>query len=482
MSLSQRLDLRQSQQLVMTPQLQQAIKLLQMSSQELGAYVEDELEKNPLLERADDSFAEHSASTQAEQEITGNASEAPPSPDAEEPSDNWGEEADRFALENHSGGAYHDDDDDEADAAHRVADAPSLREHLLAQIHMDFSDPIERMIATALLDLLDEAGYLPSDLEPARAQLGADPALFEGVISKLQRLDPSGVFARSLKECLQIQLRERNRLDPAMQALLDNLPLVAARDRPALRRVCGVGDEDLAQMFVEIKSLCPKPASAFTADVAPTLIPDVVLLPRHGGGWHVELNTDTLPRVLVNARYYAEIQKAAKSKAEDKTYLSDRWQQANWLVKALHQRATTILKVATEIVRQQDAFFTHGVQFLKPLVLRDIAAAIEMHESTVSRVTQSKYILTPRGIFEMKYFFSTKLGTTGGVENVSSEAVRTRIKELVSGEAPDAILSDDKLADLLRREGIAVARRTVAKYRENLGIPSSADRRRAARL
>jgi len=260
--------------------------------------------------------------------------------------------------------------------------------------------------------------------------------------------------------------------------LLANLPLVAKRDYPALMRLCAVDEEDLAGMLTELRALNPKPANVFATDTAPPLVPDVLLLPRPGGGWHVELNTETLPRVLVNERYYADIQNAAGNSATDKTYLSERWQQANWLVKALHQRATTILKVATEIVRQQEAFFIHGIQHLRPLVLRDIATAVEMHESTISRVTQNKYIMTPRGIFELKYFFSTALATTGGVESVSAETARARIKALVEAEPPDAILSDDKLMDLLRREGISLARRTVAKYREALKIPSSATRKR----
>ena len=328
-----------------------------------------------------------------------------------------------------------------------------------------------------MVDLLDEAGYLPRDMDLVRTQLGATPEQFERVIARLQCLDPAGIFARSLTECLAAQLREKNRLDPAMQTLLQHLDLVAKREKQALMRLCSVDAEDLAQMIDEIKQLDPKPATSFASDVVVPITPDVLLRPQAGGGWHVELNAENLPRVLVNEHYYTQVKQSAHNK-QDKDYFSERWQQANWLVKALHQRATTILKVAAEIVRQQDKFFIHGVQYLKPLILRDIATAVEMHESTVSRVTQNKYISTPRGMFELKYFFTNAIATTGGQEMVAAIAVKDRIKALVEEEDPKAVLSDDRITELLRDEGIELARRTVAKYREALRIPSSAQRRR----
>ena len=490
MSLTQRLDIRQTQSLVMTPQLQQAIKLLQMSNQDLAAYVAEEIENNPLLERGDGSGegGEELASfvpTEDEAPVPNPASEQPQPLSGEvattEPpqstEDVW--DSDSYADTSHSQSTP--DFDDEFSAVNNVAAGPSLREHLLEQIHIDISEPAELMIATSLLELLDDNGYLPADLDLVRAQLGATPAVFDSVIQKLQRLEPAGIFARSLPECLMIQLRERNRLDPAMQMLLQHLPLVARGERQQLMKLCGVDAEDLADMLKEIRALNPKPAQSFTADVAQPVLPDVLLRPKPGGGWQLDLNSETLPRVLVNERYHAEIQKGLREKA-DKDYVSERWQQANWLVKALHQRAQTILKVATEIVRQQDAFFVHGVQFLKPLVLRDIAAAVEMHESTVSRVTQHKYIATPRGLFELKYFFTSAIGTTGGAHLVSSEAVRDRIRALIEAEDPKKVLADEDIADLLRREGIDVARRTVAKYREGLNLPTSAVRRRLKRM
>lgn len=483
MSISQRLDLRQTQSLVMTPQLQQAIKLLQMSNQDLCAFVEGELENNPLLEReGEEEFAPQVQEAPSEEGITFTGESAGQEPSAESKESAAAPDEgpyDHYESGERTGGEY-DPSAPQRSLAETVAELPSLRDHLLSQIHMDFPDAVECLIAAALVEMLDEAGYLPADLELVRVQLGASPELFENVIQRLQKLDPPGIFARSLKECLAIQLRDKNRLDPAMATLLDHLDLLAKRDRVALMKLCGVDAEDLADMIAEIKALTPKPAIAFASDVAPPITPDVFLHPLPGGEWHIELNNETLPRVLVNEHFYAKLQGGARTPT-DKTYLSDRWQQANWLVKALRQRATTILKVASEIVKKQDKFFVYGVQYLKPLVLRDIAEAVEMHESTVSRVTQNKYIATPRGLFELKYFFTNALQTTGGIETVSTLAVRERIKELIDAETAEAVLSDDRLMELLRSEGIDIARRTVAKYREAMGIASSAQRRREKR-
>lgn len=489
MVLTQRLDIRQSQTLIMTPQLQQAIKLLQMSNQELNSFVAQEIEQNPLLEGSDDNglppespLSEHVATEPETLATSPNDQDPAPlsgtemetAPDSTE--DVWAQ--DGFSGEESFGTSpSHSFDGDEFSAAQNIAEKPSLRDHLLGQIHVDLIEPADRMIAGALIELLDESGYLPADLELVRSQLGAEPKHFERVINQLQCFDPPGIFARSLQECLALQLREKNRLDPAMQTLLEHLDLVAKRERTALMKLCGVDAEDLNGMIDEIKRLDPKPAQSFTADVAPPIVPDVILRPLPGGGWHVELNSDNLPRVLANERYYAQVQSSARTKT-DKEYLSERWQQANWLVKALNQRATTILKVATEIVRQQDKFFVNGVQHLRPLILRDIAGVVEMHESTISRVTQHKYIATPRGLFELKYFFTTALARSDGFEPVSSETVRDHIRTLIEAETANDILSDDRITEILRKEGIDIARRTVAKYREAMHIASSAQRRR----
>jgi RNA polymerase sigma-54 factor len=293
----------------------------------------------------------------------------------------------------------------------------------------------------------------------------------------LQEFDPPGVFARDLPECLALQLRDRNRLDPAMRLLLDNLPLLAARNAPALLRICGVDAEDLAEMVAEIKSLDPRPGHAFDPPLAQPVIPDVIMRAQRDGDWLVELNADTLPRVLVNNRYFARVSRAVHSKAE-REYLSDRLQSANWLVKSLDQRATTILKVASDIVRQQDGFFRRGVQALRPLILRDIADAIGMHESTESRVTTNKDMATPRGLFELKYFFTASIAASRGGDAHSAEAVRFRIRGLIDGEPSDDTLSDERIVELLEKDGVEIARRTVAKYREAMRIPSSVQRRR----
>jgi RNA polymerase sigma-54 factor len=297
------------------------------------------------------------------------------------------------------------------------------------------------------------------------------------VLARLHQFDPAGVFARDLKECLALQLRDRNRFDPAMQALLDHLPLLAARNIAALVRVCHVDAADVADMIAEIKSLDPRPGLAFDPALAQPVVPDVLLRAQPEGGWIVELNAETLPRVLVNNRYYARVRQATRSKAEQE-YLTERLHAANWLVKSLHQRATTILKVAAEIVRHQDAFLRHGVPSLRPLILREIANAIGMHESTVSRVTSNKYMATPRGVYELKYFFNSAIPASDGNGAHSAEAVRHRIRALIDGETPDSTLSDERIVELLQHDGVDIARRTVAKYREAMRIPSSVRRRR----
>jgi len=481
MTISQRLDLKTSQSLVMTPQLQQAIKLLQLSNQDLCEFVASEIDNNPFLDHSEDQDSGGASTSSATTESLDVApADQEPAPSGESPDSQEAPPFEAYDQHEHSGGEY-DPSAPQRSLAETVAEKPSLREHLLSQIHIDFAKPAECMIAAALVELLDEAGYLPADLELVRTQMGVTPELFESIVTRLHRLDPCGIFARSLKECLTIQLRDKNRLDPAMSTLLDHLELLGKREHAALMKLCGVDADDLADMIAEIRALTPKPAIAFAADAAPPITPDVLLIPLPGGGWHIELNNDNLPRVLVNEGFYAKLVNGTRT-GPDKDFVSQKWQQANWLVKALHQRATTILKVATEIVKKQDQFFVYGVQFLKPLILRDIAEAIEMHESTISRVTQNKYIATPRGMFELKYFFTGALPTTGSNESVSTLAVRERIKELIEAEKPETVLSDDRLMEMLRGEGIDIARRTVAKYRESLGIPTSAQRRREKRV
>jgi RNA polymerase sigma-54 factor len=485
MALVQRLDIRQGQALVMTPQLQQAIKLLQLSNLELAAYIEGEVEQNPLLERDDSTpDAPDPPPAEAAAPETGTSAEA----SHEEAVDAWHEVAGSDGEGNLDYAGDPDawrtrgarpDGDDLPGIDQTLARPVTLREHLLAQLAEEVKDPIDRVIGAHLVDQIDEGGYLTVTLDMVAQTMGCEHDRVETVLKQLQRFEPVGVFARNLAECLAIQLKERDRYDPAMQALVENLSLLACRDVPALLRLCRVDAADLAEMAAEIRALDPKPGLQFDGAIAQPVVPDVFVRPL-GGGWMVELNSDSLPRVLINTRYYAEVNAATRNKAA-KDYLTEKYQSANWLVKALHQRATTILKVSREIIRQQDAFLRHGVQHLKPLVLRDIAQAIGMHESTVSRVTTNKYMLTPRGIFELKYFFTSAIAASSGGDALSAEAVRFRIKSLIDGEATE-VLSDDRIVDILLKEGIDIARRTVAKYREAMNIPSSVQRRRERAL
>lgn len=524
MALSQRLEFRQSQSLVMTPQLMQAIKLLQLSNLDLTTFVEEELERNPLLERANDeapggeapveagqfSDGEDSGSQgdfqggdlQGDDGFGGSGNAFEPGQEewmskdlgtraeieqtldtgldnvfSEEPAEAAARNAQDAAPTTYTewGGGASSDEDYNLEAF--VAAETTLRDHLAEQLSVAFSGPAPRMIGQYLIDLVDEAGYLPPDLGQAAERLGALQADVENVLAVLQKFDPPGVCARNLSECLAIQLRELDRYDPAMQALVEHLDLLAKRDIASLRKLCGVDDEDIADMIGEIRRLNPKPGMKFGSARLQTMVPDVYVRPGPDGGWHVELNSDTLPRVLVNQTYYSQLSKKI-GKDGDKSYFTDALQNATWLVRALDQRARTILKVATEIVRQQDGFFTRGVAHLRPLNLKAVADAIQMHESTVSRVTANKYMATNRGTFELKYFFTASISSSDGGEAHSAEAVRHHIKQLIDSEAPAAILSDDTIVERLRASGIDIARRTVAKYREAMRIPSSVQRRR----
>ncbi len=504
MALTQKLELRQSQALVMTPQLMQAIKLLQLSNLDLATYVDGELERNPLLERA------------SEGEDEGARAEAATAPAEAAPSDanaaDWiGDEFEtsRGAMEERLGtnldNVFPDDGnaaapragaetvpapsewastgsggsaDDDYNLEAFVSAETTLADHLAEQLTLAISDPAQRMIGQYLIDMVDEAGYLVGGLETVADKLGTSPQEVEAVLRVLQGFDPAGVFARNLAECLTIQLKERDRYDPAMQALVEHLPLLAARDLAGLRKACRVDDEDLGDMIAEIRRLNPKPGLAFGTTLVQPVVPDVFVRPGPDGGWLIELNSNTLPKVLLNQTYYSEVSKTARRDG-DKSYLSECLQTATWLIRALDQRAKTILKVAGEIVRQQDVtFFAHGVQHLRPLNLKTVADAISMHESTVSRVTSNKYMATSRGIFELKYFFTSSIAAANGGEAHSAEAVRHRIKQLIDAENPTDVLSDDTIVDKLREAGIDIARRTVAKYREAMRIPSSVQRRR----
>jgi len=502
MALSHRQELRHSQSLVMTPQLQQAIKLLQLSNLELAAYIETELERNPLLERGDadgednrDS-GEESGGTEAAAADAAQWSDSDSLPSADEAlldiDQATGETSDDAMPGDRSfDSAYGADqttwqsrsrpiDDSGTSIEQTVSSDIDLKKHLTGQLSVDVDDPIDRVIGINLIDMLDESGYLIGDLEAVVERVGCDVARIESTLAVMQQFDPPGIFARALAECLALQLKDRDRLDPAMQALLDHLDLVAERNIPALIKVCGVDAEDVTDMIAEIRCLNPKPGLAFQTEIIRPVVPDVFVRRGPDGGWLIELNSDMLPRILVNRSYHARIHGRASSQA-DKSYFAEHLNSANWLVNSLDQRANTILKVATDLVLKQNAFFLYGVEFLRPLNLRDIAQAIEMHESTVSRVTANKYMATSRGIYPMKYFFTPAIASSTGGESHSAESVRHRIRELIESEPAQVVMSDDKIVETMRGHGVDIARRTVAKYREAMRIPSSVERRRLKR-
>jgi RNA polymerase sigma-54 factor len=518
MAITTKLELRQSHNLVMTPQLQQAIKLLQLSNMELTSFVEAELERNPLLEHADAEETGGAAPEPAAEPQTASAKEeadgealSASGEQAEASEDDDGEWVDLGAnssrsedldvepqdvfpdAESFSPGALKDSGwatlgqgsrasvVEESNLEAYVAVERTLRDHLTEQLVLAFADPAQRLIGHHLIDMTDEAGYLRGDLESVAEQLGAPLELVEETLKLMQGFEPCGVFARDLRECLTLQLKEQDRCDPAMAALIENLQLLAVHDLAALKRAARVSDEDLMDMIQEVKRLNPKPGLKYGSAPSQPIVPDVLVRALPDGSFHVELNSETLPRVLVNQSYYATVCKSATRK-EDKSYLVDCLQTANWLVKSLDQRARTILKVAQEIVKQQDGFLTYGVRHLRPLNLKTVADAISMHESTVSRVTANKYMATNRGLFELKYFFTSAIAATSDGDAHSSEAVRDRIRSMIEAEPASDVLSDDKIVEKLKGDGIDIARRTVAKYREALRIPSSVQRRRLKRI
>ncbi|RWG73252.1 MAG: RNA polymerase sigma-54 factor [Mesorhizobium sp.] len=479
MALAAKLQLRQSQSLVMTPQLMQSIRLLQLTHVELERFIDEEIERNPLLERAEPQ--DDAGGDQPQKSET--APEPAAGDDWFESETEWSAEAISEKLDSSLENLFPDDpgtseklgpdltaqwksasagsagsaSSEGFDVGEMAATIVTLREHVGEQIALAFAKPAERLIAGELADSLDEAGYLRADLEEIAARLGADMGAVARALAVCQTFEPAGLFARDLAECLSLQLAARDRLDPAMKALVANLDMLA-----------------------EIRALDPRPGTAFSGGASDAIVADVEVRAAADGSWAVELNADTLPRVLVDHVYFARVSGHAKDQAE-KEFLAECLQNANWLTRSLDQRAKTILKVASEIVRQQDAFLVHGVRHLKPLNLRTVADAIGMHESTVSRVTANKYMLTPRGVFELRYFFTASIASAEGGEAHSSEAVRDRIKQLIDEEKPADVLSDDAIVDMLRESGVDIARRTVAKYREGMNIPSSVQRRREKR-
>jgi RNA polymerase sigma-54 factor len=523
MGLTTKLEMKQGQALVMTPQLLQAIKLLQLSHLDLQAFVDAELERNPLLERADGGdgpIAEAGAGGGSDGPgDNGGGGDGPHEADGdgrydEPPNADWqsselpvAREAIEGDLDTRLDNVFQDDaptparlerggegalpvsggtvgaggsssfDDDLPTLEETLTADISLHDHLNEQLDLAITDPVDRLIGRHLIDAVNEAGYLSEDVGAIAERLSAPLGRVEATLAIIQGFEPSGVAARDIAECLAIQLRERDRFDPAMAALVANLPLLAKRDFAALRKLCGVDQDDLTDMIAEIRALDPKPGRGFGGEAATTVVPDVIVRAAQDGSWLIDLNPDTLPRVLVNQTYHARVNAAARNETE-RAFIADCLQNANWLTRSLEQRARTILKVASEIVRQQDMFFAYGVEYLRPLNLKMVADAIGMHESTVSRVTSNKHLMSPRGLFEMKYFFTAAIAGTGRGEAHSAEAVRHKIRQLIDGEPPRDVLSDDAIVLKLKDQGVDIARRTVAKYREAMGIASSMDRRR----
>ncbi len=487
-----KLELRQGQSLVMTQALQQSIKLLQCNSIELREFVEQALEENPFLTQ-EEPEANEPADAQAEIALVKDSDEpreADFSSDQSFSSDveadeSWGDdsasiEGDYLRYDQGSSGdtSGYDAQDDTRSIDDNPSEGISLREHLLNQLQVEVHDPAKKLIGAHLIDMVDDAGYIKDDLAPLCDIFGVEMPEIEETLKLLQGFEPVGICARNLSDCLSLQLREKNRLDPAMQKLLENLSLLGDSRFDELQKKCGVDKEDLRQMVAEIRELNPKPGSGFTHEISQVLEPDIFVRRLTDGNWHIELNMNNFPKVMVNKRFYKKITSETRNK-KDKDYLSEQFGTANWLVRALEQRAQTMLKVAGELIKQQDAFFRLGVRYMKPMTLKDIAAETGYHESTISRVTNGKYLLCPRGTFELKYFFTSALARAqGGGEDVSSQSVKHFISEMIAKETPDKILLDDDIVELLKDRNITVARRTVAKYREAMGIASSPKRKR----
>ncbi|MBX7533762.1 RNA polymerase factor sigma-54 [Qipengyuania sp. 1XM1-15A] len=481
MALGPRLDLRQTQSLVMTPQLQQAIKLLALSNLEIETFVSEALESNPLLEvgevtreKGEDTSDAPAGEHEATPDFDGDsaldiANYAQDTEAAPGDRGDWSE----TASAGPSGEAL-------PDLENRSNDSISLAEHLTAQIGSLSYNPQEALIATRIIHELDEAGYLYTSLRDLADELGAPLVEVEDALELVQSLDPTGVGARNLGECLALQAKEANRFDPCMQRLIENLDLLASGDIARLRRLCEVDEKDFADMLAELRSYDPKPGCRYGGEAEAAIVPDVLVTPGEGGGWQIRINEASLPRLVVNREYYVELEAGARDKAS-RAWLNEQLGEADWLIRALDQRQKTILKTASEIVTLQEGFFREGVSAMRPLTLREVAERIDMHESTVSRVTSNKYLSCPRGTFEMKYFFSSGVAAADG-EGASSEAIKARIRALCDAEDPKKVLSDQKLADMLNEEGFNLARRTVAKYREAIGIGSSAQRRREKKL
>lgn len=499
------LQLKMGQSLTMTPQLQQAIRLLQLSTLDLQQEIQQALESNPMLETSEEDEQAETRETNSQQEepVQDTASEGEPDEDnwdAPEAPTDWAEDDPRQETipddlpvdtawediyQSAPATSSRNDDDQDFDFESRNHVADTLQDHLEWQLNLTPMSDRDRAIGYALLDAVDNRGYLTSTLEEIHSGLtntpDDDPVELDEVVTVLRRLqhfDPPGVFARDLQECLLIQLgqlpAETPWLPQARLVLTHYLNLLGNRDYAQLLRRSRLKEDQLREVLKVITSLNPHPGDALDQAEPDYIIPDVIVR-KEKDRWRVELNPEVAPRIRVNAGYASLIRRADSS--ADNTYLRDQLQEAKWFIKSLQSRNETLLKVATRIVEHQQGFLDHGDEAMKPLILSDIAQAVEMHESTISRVTTQKYMHTPRGIFELKYFFSSHVNTDEGGE-CSSTAIRAMIRKMISAELPKKPLSDNKIATMLGDQGIQVARRTVAKYREAMNIPPSNERKR----
>ncbi|MEO5340001.1 MAG: RNA polymerase factor sigma-54 [Magnetococcus sp. MYC-9] len=484
MALGLELKLRMGQQLVMTPQLQMAIKLLQMSSLELADYLQEELDKNPLLEREEDRPDEDPGGVDGAvanaREVEGvgtDGADMEPMEGAlsqELPVDASWSDIYGDSPGSHSSQSFDGTSGSEAPPLENtLVRSETLSDYLLWQLGISAVNERERLVGTAIIDAIDDNGYLTVDLGSVAEITRTTLEEVEDALLLVQSFEPAGVGARTLAECLLLQLKNRKQAHPPYTTLLDHLEDLARRDFRKLKRLLKVTDDELLDAVELIQSLNPKPGLAFGSDQTNYISPDVYVR-KLDGQWVVEVNTEAMPKLRVNREYDHALN--GRLSAQDKRFLVENARSAQWLIKSLEQRSSTIYRVAESIVRFQTNFLEYGREHLKPLILKDVADDIGVHESTASRVTSNKYIHTPRGIFELKFFFSSSLVSQTG-ENHSSEAVKFKIQKLVEGESVNRPYSDEKIAKLLKEQGIIVARRTVAKYRDILNIPSSSRRK-----
>lgn len=477
--MKQGLQLRLSQQLAMTPQLQQAIRLLQLSTLELQQELQQALESNPLLEQIDTHEEIDTRETQDSETLdTADALEQKEMPEELPLDASW----DTIYTAGTPSGTSGDYIDDEL-PVYQGETTQTLQDYLMWQVELTPFSDTDRAIATSIVDAVDETGYLTVPLEDILESMGdeeIDIDEVEAVLKRIQRFDPVGVAAKDLRDCLLIQLSQFDKTTPWLEEarliISDHLDLLANHDFRTLMRVTRLKEDVLKEAVNLIQSLDPRPGQSIQTGEPEYVIPDV-LVRKHNGHWTVELNSDSIPRLQIN-QHYASMCNNARNDG-DSQFIRSNLQDAKWLIKSLESRNDTLLRVSRCIVEQQQAFFEQGEEYMKPMVLADIAQAVEMHESTISRVTTQKYLHSPRGIFELKYFFSSHVNTEGGGE-ASSTAIRALVKKLIAAENPAKPLSDSKLTSLLSEQGIMVARRTVAKYRESLSIPPSNQRKQLA--